>query len=126
MSLRFVTKSVHAYLDYPVALALIGAPFLLNLGSSNEFAFWLSLATGCAAFLLTLFTDHHLGVVRILPYSFHLLVDLAVGIVFVAAPVVFGFTGIDAWFYWLNGAAVLMVVGLHSPEQVSSAAVPQQ
>ena len=35
MSLRFVTRTIHAYLDYPVALALMGLPFLLGLGASN-------------------------------------------------------------------------------------------
>jgi len=94
----------------------MGLPFLLNLGTSNPLALWLSVGTGIAAFILTLLTDRQLGVVRILPYKFHLLVDLAVGIVFAAAPFVFGFTGIDAIYYWVNAAAVLLVVGLHKPE----------
>lgn len=33
--MRFITKEIHAFLDYPVALALIGLPFLLGLGSST-------------------------------------------------------------------------------------------
>ena len=113
---RFVTKTTHAYLDYPVALALIGLPFLLGLGASHPFALWLSVMTGVAAFGLTLLTDHHLGVYRVLPYSLHLAVDFAVGVVFVLAPFAFGFQGLDALFYWANGAAVLIVVGLHKPE----------
>lgn len=120
MDLRFVTRTIHAYLDYPVALSLMAAPFLLQLGSSNPLAFWLALVTGGAAFLLTLFTDHQLGVFRVLPYSFHLAVDLAVGIAFVLAPSLLGFTGIDAWYYWINGAAVLFVVTLHKPEMETS------
>ena len=113
---RFVTKTIHAYLDYPVALALIALPFLLGLGASHPLALWLSVATGVAAFALTFLTDHHLGVVRVLPYSLHLAVDFAVGIVFVLAPFAFGFQGLDALFYWVNGGAVLIVVGLHKPE----------
>jgi hypothetical protein len=35
MDIRFVTRKIHAYLDYPVAFALIGLPFLLGLGASN-------------------------------------------------------------------------------------------
>ena len=116
MDFRFVTRSIHAFLDYPVALSLMAAPFLLGLGASHPLAFWLALVTGAAAFVLTVFTDHHLGLVRVLPYSLHLAVDLAVGLVFVAAPFVLGFKGIDAWYYWLNGAAVLTVVSLHKPE----------
>ena len=120
MNPRFVTKNIHAYLDYPVALTLITMPFLLGLGGSNPIALWLAVGTGVAAFVLTLLTDHQLGVWRILPYSFHLAVDLAVGIVFLVAPFVLGFSGIDAIFYLANGAAVLLVVGLHKPEPATS------
>lgn len=120
MNLRFVTKRIHAYLDYPVAVSLMVAPFLLQLGSSHPIAKWLAVATGMAAFVLTLLTDHHLGAFRVLPYSVHLAVDFLVGVVFLAVPVVFGFSGVDALFYWINGAAVLTVVSLHQPEQDSS------
>ncbi|EEE35712.1 conserved hypothetical protein [Rhodobacteraceae bacterium KLH11] len=117
MSLRFVTRTVHAYLDYPVAVALMVLPFVLGLGQSNPLALWLSVVTGVAAFVLTVLTDHHLGIWRVLPYKFHLAVDLLVGITFLMAPSIFGFSGIDALFYWLNGAAVVAVISLSAPEQ---------
>ena len=116
MDPRFVTKTIHAYLDYPVAAGLIVTPFLLQLGGAHPLALWLAVGTGVAAFFLTLFTDHRLGVFRVLPYSFHLAVDFLVGVLFLLAPSIFGFIGLDAWFYWANGAAVLAVVGLHKPE----------
>lgn len=114
--MRFVTKQIHAYLDYPVAVALIALPFILGLGNSNSLALYLSVVTGIAAFILTLLTDHQLGVFRIIPYIGHLIVDALVGIVFVVAPFVFSFNGLDAYYYWLNGGAVLLVVSLHKPE----------
>ena len=123
MDLRFVTKTIHAYLDYPVAIALMGLPFLLGLGSSSPLALWLSVVTGAAALVLTLLTDHETGVIRVLPYSFHLAVDFMVGIVFVAAPFVLGFVGLDAWYYWANAAAVLTVVSLHKPEGDTASAM---
>lgn len=118
----FVTKRMHAYLDYPVALALIVLPFVFGLGASGPLALYLSVVTGIAAFGLTVLTDHHLGLVRVLSYRFHLLVDMAVGLVFVAAPFVFGFGGIDALYYWANGGAVLLVVSLHRAEETAEAA----
>ncbi len=123
MDPRFVTKTMHAYLDYPVAFALIGLPFVLQLGASNPLALWLSVGAGVAALVLTLFTDHKLGLFRLLPYWVHLAVDLTVGLVFLLAPQLLGFAGIDAWFYWANGAAVLVVVGLHKPEPLLERAV---
>ncbi len=123
MNPRFVTKTIHAYLDYPVAAALMGLPFLLGLGSSNSLALWLSVGTGVAALLLTILTDHKTGLIRVLPYSVHLAVDALVGVVFVIAPFVLGFTGIDAAFYWINAAAVLTVVSLHKPEEALTPAM---
>ncbi len=125
MDPRFITKDIHALLDYPVAFMLMGAPFFLGMGESHPAAKWLAVGTGVAALILTLLTDHKLGVIRILPYWFHVLVDAMVGAVFLAAPFLFSFTGIDAWFYWLNGLAVTTVVTLNksTPEQSSSTMV---
>ena len=119
---RFVTKTIHAYLDYPVALSLVAMPFLFGLGASNPLAFWLSVITGVAAFVLTVLTDHHLGMIRVLPYKLHLAVDGLVGAVFVLAPFVLGFAGIDMWYYVILGATVLLVVGLHQPDEAGAAA----
>ncbi|MBO9396344.1 hypothetical protein J7399_02100 [Shimia sp. R9_1] len=119
---RFITKNIHAYLDYPVAFGLIAMPFLFGLGETAPLAFWLSVLTGIAAFVLTVLTDHHLGLIRVLPYSVHLAVDGLVGVVFVAAPMLLGFTGLEFWYYTVLGLTVLLVVGLHqSDEQTATA-----
>ena len=119
---RFITKTIHAYLDYPVALGLIAMPFLFGLGATAPLAFWLSVVTGIAAFVLTVLTDHHLGIIGVLPYSLHLAVDGLVGIAFVAAPIVLGFSGLDFWYYMVFGLTVLAVVSLHQPEDQVAAA----
>jgi hypothetical protein len=84
-------------------------PVVLGLGTGNPIAKWLAVATGVAAFILTLFTDHELGVVKVVSYRVHVAVDRLVGVIFIAAPFVFGFTGFVAACYWVNGAAVLLV-----------------
>ncbi|MEM8792550.1 MAG: hypothetical protein AAGE80_13095 [Pseudomonadota bacterium] len=122
MSIRFVTKQIHAYLDYPVAIALMVLPFVLGLGTSDPMALWLSVMAGAAAFVLTLITDHQTGFVPVVPYRLHEFVDLIVGLSFLAAPIVLGFHGIDALFYWANGAAVVTVVALSKPETADAAA----
>ena len=125
MDPRFVTKNMHAFIDYPVALMLLGAPFILGLGEANPAARWLSVATGVAALALTIFTNHRTGLIRVLPYAAHVAVDALVGLTFLAAPFALGFEGIDAAYYWLNGAAVMTVVSLSkpSPKQTPRVAV---
>jgi hypothetical protein len=54
VSFRFVTKSIHGYLiDYPVAIVLIVAPFLLRLGQSSPAALWLSVLAGICCWRLS-------------------------------------------------------------------------
>jgi hypothetical protein len=121
--MRFVTRTIHAYLDYPVAISLMVLPFVLNLGAGNPLAKWLAVATGAAAFILTLLTDHELGVLKMIPYSFHVAVDRLVGAVFIVAPFALGFSGLDAIYYWANGGTVLLVtLLLNAPEQVQATA----
>ena len=107
MNIRIVTRRVHAWIDYPVAISLIVMPFVLGLGAENPLAKWLSVVVGVAAFVLTVLTDHETGLIKVIPYWFHVAVDRLVGVTFVAAPFVLGFTGLDAWYYWANAAAVL-------------------
>ena len=115
--MRFVTRSIHAYLDYPVAISLMVLPFVLGLGAGNPLAKWLAVGTGATALVLTLLTDHELGVVKVVPFWLHVAVDRLVGVVFIAAPFALGFTGLDAAYYWANGATVLLVtLLLNAPE----------
>ncbi len=116
MSFRFITKSIHAYLiDYPFAIVLLGAPFVLKLGQN---ATWLSVVVGVAALLLPAVTDHPTGLVRLIPYWLHLRVDRAVGVVFVIAPFAFKFAGLDAWYYWVLAAGVLLSTSVfNAPEE---------
>ena len=114
--MKLITKRIHAFLDYPVALALIALPFVLGLGIDNSLALYLSVFTGIVALILTALTDHHLGIVPVISYRVHLMVDFLVAIVFILVPFIFSFEGLDAYYYWINGAAVLLVVSLHKAE----------
>ncbi len=114
--MRFITKKIHSYLDYPVAISLMVLPFLLGLGETNTVAFYLSVIVGIAALGLTILTDHQTGLLPVISYRLHLLVDGAVAVLFLVAPFIFSFEGLDAYFYWINGAAVILVVSLHKNE----------
>ena len=119
MPFRFITKSIHAYfIDYPVAIVLMAAPFVLKLGQSGPVALWLSMATGVAALLLAALTDHPTGLVPVIPYWLHLWVDRAVGVVFIIAPFAFRFNGLDTWYYWVLAAAVLLTTSVFNAPEV--------
>ena len=121
MAITFLNKTIHAYLDYPVATGLIAAPYLLGLGadSGSALPLILSVMTGVAAFALTLFTDHHLGALRVIPFWLHELVDGLVGVTFILVPFAFGFAGLDAAYFWIVGATVLVVLALTDRQQAA-------
>jgi len=96
----------------------MGLPFLLQLGSSHSLAFTFSVVTGAAALILTLLTDHHTGVFKVLSYKLHLTVDFIVGLTFVLLPFILGFEGLDLIYYLVNGITVLFVVGMHKSESM--------
>ena len=127
MHLRFVTKAIHAYLDYPVALSLLALPFIIGVGLDNPWARWISPATGIAAFILTILTNHQTGVIRVIPYWMHVAVDRLVGVVFLVVPFVYGFHGLDARYYWANAIAVLLVTTvLNAPAPKNESAVTEE
>lgn len=117
MHIRFVTKTIHAYVDYPEAIGLMTLPFILGIGAGNAWAHWISPATGMAAFILTILTDHQTGLIRIIPYWLHVAVDRLVAAVFLIVPFVFAMHGLDAYYYWANAIAGLLVTTvLNAPE----------
>ena len=118
MPFRFIRKSFHTYLiDYPVAVVLMVAPFLLKVGRNSPVALWLSMVTRVTGLLPPALTDHPTALVRVIRYWLHLWVDRALGVVPTTASSTFHFAVIEAWHYWIPTAAVLLTTSvLNAPE----------
>ncbi len=93
----------------------------MRLGKSSPVALWLSVVTRVTALLLPALTDHPAGLVRVIRYWLHLWVDRALGVVSITAPSAFHFTGLDAWYYWVLAAAVLLTTSILNAPEVSVA-----
>ena len=115
MSVRILTPTLHGIVDYAAAAGLLTMPFLLGLGETAPMAKWLAVLTGVAVIAVSLATDYRFGWFRILPFKGHLAADMAVAALFAAAPALFGFSGLDAYYYWANAAAVFVVVAVSLP-----------
>jgi hypothetical protein len=99
---------IYPHLPNPVAIVLMVAPILLKLSKSSPVVLWLSVVTRVTALLLPALTAHPAGLVRVIRYWLHLWADRALGVVFITAPSAFHFTGLDAWYYWVLAAAILL------------------
>lgn len=121
MSFRFIKKPINTYLiDYPVAVVLIVAAFLLKLGKSSPVALWLSVVTR-VSLLLSAFTDHPTVLVRVIRDWLHLCLDRALDVVSITVPSALHFTGLDAGYSWAFAAAVLLATSALNASKVSAA-----
>ena len=112
MTFRFLTPRLHGLLDYAAAAGLIVLPFLLDLAASSPLAHWLSVAAGVGLVAYSLLTDYAFGVFRVLPFRVHLALDLSAAVAFLAAPFLFGWSGLVLGYYLVMGAAVVAVVAV--------------
>ena len=112
MNPRILTPTLHGALDYAAAAGLVVLPFLLDLGATSPLATWLSVVAGVGLVAYSLVTDYALGVFRVLSFRVHLMLDVAAAVVFLAAPFVFGWSGLVFGYYAVMGVGVLVVVAL--------------
>lgn len=123
MDIRFLSPRLHGIVDYLAAASLLTLPFILGLGETQPIAKWLAVGTGAAVVVVSLLTDYRYGAIRVLPFWGHLVIDAAAASAFAIAPALFGFTELDAWYYWLNAIAVFAVVGVSAPGEKPNALV---
>lgn len=88
--MRFIPTSIHGVLDYLTGLMLLGIPYFFFDGVGGT-PVLLARLFGLATILYSLLTRYELGIVKMIPMSAHLMIDLLSGIVLAASPWLFGF-----------------------------------
>lgn len=104
---KFLSPALHGALDYIAAGALIALPIMLQL---TGIAFWLSVGGGIGLIAYSLVTDYKFGSIKLLSFDLHLILDLAAGAAFAAAPFVLGFDQPTSIYYFVMAAGVIAVV----------------
>jgi hypothetical protein len=89
--MRFIPTKVHGMLDYAMGLVLILAPFIFNFNRGGAET-WIPALLGAGVILYSLFTNYELGLMRKIPMSVHLMLDLGGGILLAVSPFLFGFS----------------------------------
>lgn len=94
--MRFIPTRVHGVLDYLIGIVLVAAPWLFGL-TREGMAMWVPIVLGAALILYSLVTDYEWGVVRRLPMTSHLRLDVVSGALLAISPWLFGFD----WIVWV-------------------------
>jgi hypothetical protein len=116
MNFRFLSPTNHGIVDYVAAIALIAAPFVLGLGSSNPMAIWISVVSGIAVIIVSAATRYRYGLVKLIPFGGHLTLDMLVATAFMLVPSLFKLQGLDAAYYYVNAVVVFWVVAVTASE----------
>jgi len=88
--MRFISSRAHGVLDYLTGVLLILAPSVLGFTDAGVAA-QVPMMLGVGTILYSLLTRYELGLVRVLPFGFHLTLDLLAGAFLAASPWLLGF-----------------------------------
>jgi hypothetical protein len=100
--MRFVPTRVHAVIDYLWGALLLAMPFLAGF-ADDPAARSVAMVFGAGAIGYSLVTDYELGLLRLVPMSLHLVLDVVAGAILAASPWLFGFAGRVFWPHLLFG-----------------------
>lgn len=105
--MKIISPKIHVVLDYIVALFLIIAPNLIDL-SANAAIF--SMVLGIIHFLLTVVTIIKGGVLKLVPFPIHGIIELIVSITLgILAFTLFGSHMADHFYYAGLAVAIFLV-----------------
>jgi hypothetical protein len=86
-----IPRKLHGFLDYMVSAFVLLSPWLFGFSDSDPARISM-LAIGATGIVYSLLTDYELGLVRIIPFSVHLALDVMSGIFLAASPWLFDFS----------------------------------
>lgn len=89
--MKFITTKVHGVLDYLSGLLLIISPWLFGFADGGA-AQWVPIIVGGTIILMAFFTDYELSLVKSIPMSTHLTMDILGGVFLAVSPWLFGFS----------------------------------
>jgi len=86
-ALRAIPSRQHGTLDYVLGVILIALPYLGGFANRRG-AEWVPVLVGMALIGYSLFTNYERGMMRVVPFSVHLRLDLGAGLILIAAGII--------------------------------------
>ena len=99
--MRLIPRPLHGVLDYIMGLFFTVSPWLFGYVHTQPVAADLAMIFGGGILIYTALTNFEVGIVRLIPFPAHLILDVVVGLALAGAPIIFAVRG---------GAAVVFVV----------------
>lgn len=109
--MKIISSKIHGVLDYLVGVILIISPWLLNFATGGP-EMWIPIILGISTLIYSVITRYELGVLKIISFKTHLMIDALSGIFLAASPWLFGFADKVYLPHLLFGLLELIVVSL--------------
>ncbi len=108
--MKIISPKIHGIIDYIVVIFLLSSSFLFDLkGTASIIAYSL----GIIHLLLTVLTDFQAGLIKLIPFKIHGLIELIVSIVLIFVPWIFGFSDdISAKYFFIGFAIAVFLTWL--------------
>jgi hypothetical protein len=87
----FIPSGAHAVLDYVGGLLITTLPFITGAYRFNSAALFIPLLFGSMQMIMTIFTEHQGGFIKVFPLQLHLALDMLVGFLLIVSPFLYGF-----------------------------------
>lgn len=88
--IRVIPRPLHAVTDYLFAAALAASPSLIGFEEEDDAILSARILAGTTVFA-SLLTRYELGLLRLIPFNWHLRLDFLAALPTLAAPWLFGF-----------------------------------
>ncbi len=107
--MKIIAPRVHGFIDYILVVFLLLSPTLFGMTGllAN-----LTYALGAVHLLLTIFTAFSLGLIKIVPFPIHGLIELVVGIALIICAFTLFRTETFGHFYYAGLGIVILLVWL--------------
>lgn len=127
--MKFLPTKVHGLLDYIVGIALILAPEIFRFSDVGGAAVIIPRVLGIVLVIYSLFTKYEWGVFKVLPMTYHLVVDFLAALFLALSPFLFGFHNDkkNAWIpHIVVGIVVILVVLVSQTQPGPSVTAPER
>jgi hypothetical protein len=108
--MKIISIKFHGILDYVTVAAFALIPTVFGL---SGVPMYLSYTLAVVHFLMSVLTKYPLGAAKVIPVTFHKIVEIIVGPVLVVSPWVLGFSAdMTARWVFVGAGVVIIAVGI--------------
>lgn len=126
MTIRFITPTLHGFLDYAAAAGLIVLPLLLSLDQHSVFVYWFSIIAGVGLITYSLLTDYALSLAGVFSYKMHLFLDSVASAAFIAVAFLHDGDTVSTVYALVMGSGVIVVIALSGNHDTEAKAALKQ